>query len=160
MYGADFEAYGIHHNHISLLFFLKVYQVADYYRVPNLKQNIREEIRGIASLCWDTSEFPAAISEAYKTLPRDGGGLREIFAEVSSENVGDLIKNPDFLGVLNEIKEFAVDLSHALASKKPLNSQEHRCNACRSQWKVELYSGRRALSCCPFCRAKYSWDRE
>lgn len=62
MYGLDFETRGINRDHISpLLFSVKVYQVADYYRVPQLKQRAKERAEKVAKTCWAMSDFPTAI---------------------------------------------------------------------------------------------------
>ena len=44
MYGLDFETCGINRDHTSpLLFSVKVYQIADFYRVSQLKQRVKEK---------------------------------------------------------------------------------------------------------------------
>ncbi|EFW19953.1 hypothetical protein D8B26_003564 [Coccidioides posadasii str. Silveira] len=158
MYGLDFETCGINRDHTSpLLFSVKVYPIADFYRVPQLKQRAKEKAEKAARTCWAMNDFLTAISEAYRTIAGDGRELRDLLVEVSREHIKELLGDPGFLEVLQETKGFAADLSKVLASG--VTSTKYRCPVCCTQWRVQRCTGSRSLEYCPYCANNYNWDQ-
>lgn len=158
MYGLDFENRGINRDHVSpLLFAVEVYQTADYYRVPQLKQRAKEKAEEAAKICWEMNDFPTAIAETYTTIPEHDRELRAMLVEVSRKHIKKLLQDPGFLEVLEETNGFAADLSKVLAVlEKPL--ARYRCPNCATQWSVERCTGIRKLSHCPFCGCCSDWE--
>ncbi|KGO37196.1 Uncharacterized protein PEX1_065780 [Penicillium expansum] len=66
MYGIDYDSSGNELGRISpMIFNVRLYQVADKYFVPRLKQRAKEKFGQIARTCWEMDDFPVAIAEAY-----------------------------------------------------------------------------------------------
>lgn len=66
MYGFEYDSSGSDLGRVSpMLFNIKVYQVADKFEVPQLKQKAKDKFETIARTCWEMDDYPIAISEAY-----------------------------------------------------------------------------------------------
>ncbi|KAL1979195.1 hypothetical protein VTN96DRAFT_6523 [Rasamsonia emersonii] len=153
MYGYEYDSSGSDRGRISpILFNVKVYQLADKYGVPQLKQRAKEKFENIAKTCWQMDDFPTAIAEAYTCTPKEDRGLRDTLVEISCEHIDELQKNDDFQTVLEEAVGFAADLVQYLARWKPPNSNlmKYRCPNCSAQWLLERCTGD-VMYHCPFC---------
>ncbi|PYI17275.1 BTB/POZ domain protein [Aspergillus violaceofuscus CBS 115571] len=79
MYGYRYDSSDSDQGRASpMLFAVKVYQVADKYQVPQLKDRAREKFKSIVETCWQTDDFPVAIEEAYKRTIKEDRSLRDI----------------------------------------------------------------------------------
>ena len=153
MYGFDYDSSGSQHGRISpMLFSIRVYNIADKFVVPQLKQLAKKRFETIVKTCWQMEDFPAAIAEAYNCTPKTDRGLRDPLVKSSHENIATLLENDDFQTVLEEVAGFAANLAQCLAQKTngPM-MRMYRCPGCAGNWSVENNSSRE-VHYCPFCR--------
>ncbi|CRG90850.1 hypothetical protein PISL3812_07896 [Talaromyces islandicus] len=150
MYGFDYDSSGSEHSRASpMLFTVKVYQVADKYAVPQLKQKAKEKFETIVQTCWQMDDFPVAIAEAYKCTLKTDQGLREPLVRISMEHMDTLLKNEAFVDVLENTTGFASELATILAKKKVANpkAKGYRCPGCSSKWMVDTSAGQNVTYC-------------
>ncbi|PYI33038.1 POZ domain-containing protein [Aspergillus indologenus CBS 114.80] len=111
MYGFEYDSSGSDQGRTSpMLLNVKVYQVADKYQVPKLKDRAREKFKAIVETCWQMDDFPVAIEEAYKRTTKEDRSLRDILVRTSQEHIGELEASEDFRLVLEGTAGFAADL--------------------------------------------------
>ncbi|OGM45159.1 BTB/POZ domain protein [Aspergillus bombycis] len=97
MYGFEYDSSGSNLGRVSpMLFNINVYQVADKFGVPQLKQKAKNKFE--------------AISEAYQRTHKEDRGLRDILVRISHEHLEWPLENEDFRTVLEETLGFAADL--------------------------------------------------
>ena len=78
MYRFDYDRSSSDHSHVSLMLFnVNVYQVADKYGVPKLKEHVKEKFEKIIETCWEMDDFPLTITEAYSGTPKTDRGLQD-----------------------------------------------------------------------------------
>ncbi|KAJ5510616.1 hypothetical protein N7453_002719, partial [Penicillium expansum] len=119
MYGIDYDSSGNELGRISpMIFNIRLYQVADKYFVPRLKQRAKEKFGQIARTCWEMDDFPVAIAEAYQCTRKDDRDLRELLVQVSRDHIVELMKSERFCSVLEETVGFAADLVTSLSGKR------------------------------------------
>ena len=158
MYGFDYDSSGSDCGRTSpMLFNVKVYQIADKYAVPQLKERGKEKFESIAKTCWEMDDFP--IAEAYKCTVREDRGLRDPLVRLSSDHIDKLRKSDDFCTVLEEVVRFAADLVKDFAQKRAGSIlKKYRCPNYSAQWLLESCTGN-TMSDCPFCgNHRNSWS--
>ncbi|KUL81280.1 hypothetical protein ZTR_10828, partial [Talaromyces verruculosus] len=112
MYGFDYDSSGSEHSRASpMLFNVKVYQIADKFVVPQLKQKAKEKFETIVQTCWKMDDFPVAIAEAYTCTPKTDRGLREPLVKISMDHMDELLKKDAFVDVLENTIGFSSDLA-------------------------------------------------
>ncbi|OJJ42338.1 hypothetical protein ASPZODRAFT_1500918 [Penicilliopsis zonata CBS 506.65] len=158
MYGFEYDSSGSEHGRMSpMLFNIKVYQVADKYAVPLLKQDAKEKFERIIQTCWAMDDFPAAITEAYKCTVKQDRGLRGPLVKISREHLAELRKGDAFQDVLEETLGFAAELVQDLDLVGPSRTDEkaYRCPSCGSEWRHSALNGR-SMAYCPSCASQRS----
>ncbi|KAB8263878.1 BTB/POZ protein [Aspergillus pseudonomiae] len=125
MYGFEYDSSGSNLGRVSpMLFNINVYQVADKFGVPQLKQKAKEKFEAIARTCWVMDDYPTAISEAYQRTHKEDRGLRDILVHISHEHLEKLLENEDFRTVLEETLGFAADLvKHSPVKHSPVKKK-------------------------------------
>lgn len=151
MYGFEYDSSGNDVSRMSpMLFNVKVYQVADKYFVPQLKQRAKDKFEQIARTCWQMDDFPVAIAEAYRCTQKHDRGLRELLVQISQDHIGELVKSESFRSVLEEIAGFAADLALTLSwGESPKASCKYSCSQCSRTWS--WYNPEGVFRYCPFC---------
>jgi ribosomal protein S27E len=142
-----------------MLFNVKVYQIADKYVVPHLKQRAKEKFETIVKTCWQMDDFPVAIAEAYKCTLKTDRGLREPLVKISMEHMDELLKNEAFVDVLENTVGFASDLATMLAKRKAVNpkTKAYRCPDCSSKWMVDASTVQKVTYCIG-CGTTLKWS--
>ncbi|KAB8227528.1 hypothetical protein BDV23DRAFT_173276 [Aspergillus alliaceus] len=109
MYGIEYDSSGSDHGRVSpMLYNVRVYQIADKFALP--QKRAKEKFENIVKVCWQTDDFPTAISEAYKRIYKEDRSLRDIIVRASHEHVLKLLESEDFQTVLEDTDGFAADL--------------------------------------------------
>ncbi|OJZ80027.1 hypothetical protein ASPFODRAFT_38456 [Aspergillus luchuensis CBS 106.47] len=161
MYGFDYDSSGSQHGRISpMLFSIRVYNIADKFVVPQLKQLAKEKFETIIQTCWQMDDFPTAIAEAYNCTPKTDRGLRDPLVKISHENIATLLENDGFQTVLEEVAGFAANLAQCLTQKNngPMQTK-YRCPDCAENWFIEINTTRE-VQYCPFCRISWGdWSQ-
>ncbi|KAL1847583.1 hypothetical protein Plec18170_008480 [Paecilomyces lecythidis] len=126
MYGIAYDSSGSEQGRVSpMLFDIRVYQVADKFDAPKLKEEAKEKFKRAVNKCWDMDDFPIAIEEAYRiTTPADRG-LRDPLVTVSVDNIDCLLKHENFKRVLAQTTGFAADIREG-PLKSPQNCHTGR----------------------------------
>lgn len=149
MYGFDYEPISRERCQISPMpFHVSVYQVADKYDVPRLKEHARRKFASALKTCWTMDDFPATILDAYSTtLPTDRG-LRDLIVSICLEYLDKLLKKDNFKAILEEAPGFAVDL---IQHRRYAESTSYNCPSCTGVWRIQLPNPRKTFEYCPLC---------
>ena len=141
MYGFDYDSSGSDHSRVSpMLFNVNVYQVADKYGVPNLKERAKEKFEKIIETCWEMDDFPLTITEAYSSTPKTDRGLRDPFIRTALKHIEHLLKTEDFVQVLEETVGFSADIfQYSISQSTNPSLTKYRCSNCgnrlqRARW--------------------------
>lgn len=150
IYGFDYDSCGSEDTRVSpMLFNVKVYQIADKYCVPQLKQRAKDKFEQTARTCWQMDDFPVAIAEVYERSHEHDRGLRELVVRISQDHNVQLIKSEKFCSVLSRTVGFAADLTFSLSEGVPMaKGHEFSCSLCSKGWTCK--SGE-SVRYCPFC---------
>lgn len=116
MYAFDYDGSGNDHERVSpMVFNAEVYSIADKYGILILKVRAKEKFDKAVNTCWDMDDFAHAITEVYSSTPSMDRGLRDAVTKVAHKHISTLLKEDDFLGVLEEIGGFAADVTQLMA---------------------------------------------
>ncbi|KAM5349253.1 hypothetical protein ACJ41O_005760 [Fusarium nematophilum] len=74
-------------------FHAKVYQIADKYDIPALKEHVRGLFGEAIASDWQSDDFPLAIAMAYSSTPKNDRGLRDLVVELSHRHINELLDN-------------------------------------------------------------------
>lgn len=160
MYGIDYDSSGNELGRISpMIFNVRLYQVADKYFVPRLKQRAKEKFGQIARTCWEMDDFPVAIAEAYHCTRKDDRDLRELLVQVSRDHIVELMNSERFCSVLEETVGFAADLVISLSGERGSTKDHHKyyCSGCSRKWS---WCNSEVVNYCPFCAGSRIGRRE
>ncbi|KAI9932487.1 hypothetical protein ASPWEDRAFT_166141 [Aspergillus wentii DTO 134E9] len=159
MYGFDYDSSGNNARRVSpMLFNAKVYQIADKYSIPALKDISKEKFEHAVQKCWEMDDFPHAIVEVYANSPSTDKGLRSIVTEISKMQIQKLIQKEDFQNVLEEVASFGADLTRLLAeapSKAQPDYKRYICPSCQNTWIASSFPTR-TTRYCQNCGYQYS----
>ena len=97
----------------QLLLHSKMYQIADKYDVPGLKDLVIEKFRRSCGHFWDDDLFPAAVHHVFSSTPYHDKGLRDLVSATLSEHL-DLLYKPETEALVVEFN----DLAYGLLKKK------------------------------------------
>ncbi|PLB47857.1 hypothetical protein P170DRAFT_465392 [Aspergillus steynii IBT 23096] len=161
MYGFEYDSSGSQHGRISpMLFNIRVYQIADKYVVPQLKQLAKEKFEIVLKACWQMDDFPTAIAEGYGCTPKEDRGLRDPLVKISHEHITQLLAKDDFQTALEETTGFAADLAQGLTRTvdKDPTLTKYRCPSCGNEWRLGIVNGG-PMSRCPCCGSSNSWSK-
>lgn len=117
MYGFAYDSSGSEHGRVSpMLFNIKVYQIADKFDIPKLKEEAHGKFTRVIGKCWEMDDFPTAVEDAYRSTTSTDRGLRDSVVTVSVKHIDDLLANDSFNRVLSETTGFAADIVQRLRS--------------------------------------------
>ncbi|GBF63942.1 hypothetical protein TMEN_6610 [Trichophyton mentagrophytes] len=70
IYKADYNGSGSSRGRISpILFNARMYEVAERYSIPHLKERAKGKFKDTVHTCWDMDDFSPAIIEVYTSTP-------------------------------------------------------------------------------------------
>lgn len=122
MYGFEYDSSGSDHGRVSpILFNVNMYQIADKYRVPKLKECAKEKFEKAIKACWEMDDFPRTITETYSSTPKTDRGLRDPLVTTALNYIDCLHKKEDFIHVLEETIGFGADLIRSSISRMSTN---------------------------------------
>ncbi|EER37491.1 BTB/POZ domain-containing protein [Histoplasma capsulatum var. duboisii H88] len=158
MYGLDYDG-SIQGCTSLMLFSSKVYVAADYYGIPELKENAKAKFEVAVHACWNMDDFPITIVEVYtRTLPTDRN-LRNILANTAKDHFELLLQKDEFLCTLEQCGRFAADVAQLLASKySSINGTKYRCPSCMIEWEGKLLTTKRLPTYCINCGYQPHWE--
>jgi len=87
-----------------------MYEIADKYDIPGLKDLVKEEFRLACKLSWNTLAFGNAAHYAFSTTPDHDKGLRDIVTDTIAAHMKALLKLPEIEALLTDFKGLAYDL--------------------------------------------------
>ncbi|KAI4666976.1 uncharacterized protein J4E79_001657 [Alternaria viburni] len=94
----------------ELLIHAKMYEIADKYDIPGLKDLVKVKFRLACKLSWNTLAFGNAAHYAFSTTPDDDKGLRDIVTDTIAAHMKALLKLPEIGALLIEFNGLAYDL--------------------------------------------------
>lgn len=100
----------------QLLVHAKLYEVADKYGVPGLKDLSSDKFRSACDLFWPDEQFAIAAEYAFNTTPDGDEGLRKIVRDKLFVH-RDLIKDPGVKQFLQKRPELMYELFLASITK-------------------------------------------
>ena len=125
----------------SIILQVRLYQAADKYFVPELKQAAKDRITKFVKNDPWSIELINAIPEVYsRTSPHDQD-LRPIFVRASIEHIHELFQSEQFLAVLENTRGFITDLAKKmdLAFVKYLSPRSRSlCQRCQNRSMVRV----------------------
>jgi hypothetical protein len=136
----------------AMIFHAKVYQIGDKYGIKALKICVTGKFRAAVESCWNTDDFPTAITLVYATTPSEDMGLRDSIVEITFKNFESLKSQTGFCKSLRKVSDFGFDLACFLYSKRRPETRRFECPDCyRSS---DLSSPNHSPSYCPRCGFK------
>lgn len=125
MYSFDYQTTS---DIADMIFHATVYQVADKYDIPTLKQLSSEKFNASIGDGWQSDDFPSVVKIIYETTPLADRGLRDLAIEVTRKNIDKLLVQENFTSMLREVADFSADLIPFLSHS---DLQAHQCSSCR-----------------------------
>ncbi|KAI8648938.1 BTB domain-containing protein [Fusarium sp. Ph1] len=150
MYSFDYSnTYGAS----TMVYEAQVYQIADKYDIPALKEHSKSKFGAAITTGWSLDDFPLAITVAYASTPSEDRGLRDLAVEVSRKNIDKLLGHDGFCELLRKTPDFSADLIPFLSGKPSTNTPRYKCPSCHHEFRGE-FSGMSYY--CPNCSHKRS----
>jgi speckle-type POZ protein len=116
----------------SLMVNVQVYAIAGKYGIGDLMLHATNKFdRLVASRRVDET-FCAAIREVYSSTPAADRGLRDLVTQTAFANIAYLVEIPEFVSVLEEFGEFAIELLRMTAKRN--EELEASAMACVTDW--------------------------
>lgn len=124
-----------------MLFDVRVYGIAEKYGVSALKVRAKEKFEAVVKKWWHLDDFSHSVVEIYRSTPSTDRGLRDIAVSVACEHISELLKNSSFNDALEEIADFAADITQLLANsakKEQSDVKRYKCPYCDEEWETAL----------------------
>ncbi|RSL38864.1 hypothetical protein CEP53_014516 [Fusarium sp. AF-6] len=137
----------------TLVYDAQVYQIADKYDIPALKEHCKSKFSAAITTGWSLDDFPLAITVAYESTPSEDRGLRDLVVETSRKHIDKLLGNDSFCKLLRKTSDFSADLIPFLSDKTSTNAPRYECPSCQHQFRGE-FSGKSYY--CPNCAHRLS----
>jgi len=115
----------------------RVYAVADYYQIPNLKTLAAAKFSGAGAI-WFEEGFVEVIEEVYHSTPSTDKTLRRLTCQLAIEHSRKLLNNAIFMTALSQQGEFAKDFVHMLALKHDEELSAQAILASEMQDRLEI----------------------
>jgi hypothetical protein len=96
----------------DLLLHAKMYEVADKYDIPDLKDLAKAKFEASCRHFWDTPSFAIAARHAFSTTVEDDRGLRDIVSATISEHL-ELMHDLEVGAVMDEFNGLALGILRA-----------------------------------------------
>ncbi|KAH9825474.1 BTB/POZ domain-containing protein [Teratosphaeria destructans] len=139
----------------------RVFIIADKNLIESLKAAAATQFAVRAHKEWNTAGFADAIFEVYENGPAHDRALRDTIMEVVRQHVrelyGDAERYPDFHRVVDEVGDFAADVTRALANGLQLaknktqtadDEKTYKCPSCAMTFTIRTSElGSNSLSC-------------
>ncbi|KAK2768598.1 hypothetical protein FQN54_000454 [Arachnomyces sp. PD_36] len=116
----------------------RAFAAAEKYGIPKLKQLAKARFATDVLVCRCYSSIPAVVREVYTPDHNIAQDLRGEVVKISREFVKDLVTSEDFMLVLGEHVEFAVEMVRVMAVGHP-EDVEYECPKCEKVWRGSLY---------------------
>ncbi|CAH0055463.1 unnamed protein product, partial [Clonostachys solani] len=94
----------------SMVHDAQVYQIADKYDIPTLKEYSKDRFCKFITTGWNMDEFPLAINVVYESTPSEDRGLRDLVVETSLLHLDTLLEQDGFSNILRTNADFSADL--------------------------------------------------
>ena len=145
MYSFDYSNI---HGASSMVHDAQVYQIADKYDIPALKQHSENKFGIAVATGWSMDDFPLAVSVVYESTPSEDRGLRDLAVDISRQNIDALLGLDGFSELLRNTANFAADLIPFICEGASANLHRYKCPSCARVFRGELSEE----SCyCPKC---------
>ncbi|KAH0550960.1 hypothetical protein GP486_007675 [Trichoglossum hirsutum] len=96
---------------------VQVYTVAEKYGIAALKEHAASKFGQLVASNEVNEAFFAAIREVYSCTATTDRGLRDLVTQAAFSNTTKLMEMPEFISVLEEFGEFAIELLRMSAKK-------------------------------------------
>jgi hypothetical protein len=116
-------------GHSSMVYDAQVYQIADKYDIPTLKEYSKDRFCTAITTGWNMDEFPLAINVVYESTPAEDRGLRDLVVETSLLHLDTLLNRDGFGNVLRTNADFSADLIPFLSPKTSIKE----CSSCHKR---------------------------
>ncbi|EKG09370.1 BTB/POZ-like protein [Macrophomina phaseolina MS6] len=146
-----------------MIFHVHVYALGEIYDIPGLKKLAIQSFEREANHTFPL--FPAAVRAVYETTPQSDRGLRDVVLRVCAANTNELMKNPHFEDMMDELGVFGRELSRTLTDRSTyvmsqdviMDCKKYRCGVCRRAvaWNIPKPCPTELLNCM-FCGAGFS----
>ncbi|KAK8234719.1 BTB/POZ protein [Phyllosticta capitalensis] len=93
---------------------IDVYATAEMYQVEGLKDIAAQHFKVVVPSFFDLPTFPDAIRAIYQGTMEEDRGLRDVLVETAAGKIDELIKDPVFNAVLEEVGAFGKHLIHTI----------------------------------------------
>ena len=107
------------HDGISLMPHLHVYVVAEKYDLQNLKRAAFENIGSILGNDNESVDLYEALRVAFTLTPTGDQMVRTLFTDSCGTRLPRLIKQPDFIKVLDEVAELGSAIVQKMGARHP-----------------------------------------
>lgn len=107
----------------------QVYQIADKYDIPILKEYSKDRFCTAITTGWNMDEYPLAINVVYESTPAEDRGLRDLVVETSLLHLDTLLNRDGFGNVLRTNADFSADLIPFLSPKTSIKE----CSSCHKR---------------------------
>jgi len=97
----------------QLLVHAKMYEIADKYDVPGLKDLVVEKFSRACRQGWDCAKFPIAARYVFSTTPDEDKGLRKVVSSTIASHMKELVKKPEIESLLKEFSSLSYELLKA-----------------------------------------------
>jgi len=88
----------------------KMYEIADKYNIPELKELVKEKFSQACKLLWEAPTFGIAAHYAFSTTPDQDKGLRDIISATIAAHMKALLEKPEIEALLTEFNGLAYGL--------------------------------------------------
>jgi len=90
-----------------------MYEIADKYDVPGLKDLVVEKFSRACRQGWDCAKFPIAARYVFSTTPDEDKGLRKVVSSTIASHMKELVKKPEIESLLKEFSSLSYELLKA-----------------------------------------------
>ncbi|KAI9733082.1 MAG: hypothetical protein M1834_003628 [Cirrosporium novae-zelandiae] len=96
---------------IELLKHVRVYELADFFFIDNLKELVRQKFESKLQTCWVSETLVDCISELYSTTPYGkDNAIKRVVLSMVYKNINELWSKRAFKDLVRSNGDFAADL--------------------------------------------------
>lgn len=130
----------------SMLFNVRVYEIAEKYRISQLKQRVKAKFENIMRTWWDMNDFSLVIRQIYTSTIFANRELRNVIVETANNHIKSLLWKNDILFVLEQCERFSADVFQFL-TRDSTSTTKYDCLNCVARWEEELLKENRFYYC-------------
>lgn len=97
-------------NPESLNFNVKMYVMGDKYDIPGLKEMAKQKYGAVVIWSWNTEAFSASAEFLWENTMDTDRELRKIVIQAAKDNIGTLMRRPEFVEFMKGHGDFAVNV--------------------------------------------------